>query len=40
MQNGINLHLVTSIETNTAHFIDVMSKAVDAVMPPPTREIK
>ncbi|KAI9744071.1 MAG: Mcm2-7 hexameric complex component [Claussenomyces sp. TS43310] len=40
LQNGVDLQIVSSIETNTAHYIDIMSQAVDAVMPQPTREIK
>lgn len=39
-ENGTPLKLVESIETNAKHYLDVMSKAVDKVMPEPTREIK
>ncbi len=39
-QEHINLGLVRGIETNTAHYLDVMSKAIDNVMPPATRDIK
>jgi DNA replication licensing factor MCM7 len=34
------MNLVDSIETNAKHYLDIMSKAVDKVMPDPTREIK
>jgi len=37
---GTKLKLVESIETNAKHYLDVMAKAVDKVMPAPTREIK
>ncbi|KAK6613783.1 MCM2/3/5 family protein [Botrytis cinerea] len=36
---GTPLNLVNSIETNAKHYLDILSKAVDAVMPQPTREI-
>ena len=34
------MHLVDSIETNAKHYLDVMSKAVDKLLPVPSREIK
>lgn len=34
------MKLVESIETNAKHYLDIMSKAVDKIMPPPTRELK
>lgn len=34
------MKLVSSIESNAKHYLDVFSKAVDKVMPEPTREIK
>lgn len=34
------MKLVESIETNAKHYLDIMSKAVDNSMPPPSREIK
>jgi DNA replication licensing factor MCM7 len=34
------MNLVENIETNTKHYLDIMAKAVDKVMPDPTREIK
>lgn len=37
--NQVFLNLVKSIETNTHHYIDILSNAVDAVMPEPTREM-
>jgi DNA replication licensing factor MCM7 len=38
--NGTPLNLVTSIERNAKHYLDIMAKAIDNVMPAPTREIK
>ncbi|TVY86704.1 DNA replication licensing factor [Lachnellula willkommii] len=38
-ENGQPLNLVDSIETNAKHYLDIMAKAVDNVMPAPTREI-
>jgi DNA replication licensing factor MCM7 len=40
IQEGTPLQLVESIETNAKHYLDIMAKAVDKVMPEPTREIK
>ncbi len=34
------MNLVESIETNAKHYLDIFAKAIDAVMPDPTREIK
>lgn len=39
-ESGTPLNLVTSIETNAKHYLDIFSQAVDNVMPPPTRDIK
>ena len=39
-ENGTPMKLVTSIENNAKHYLDVFCKAVDKVMPVPTREIK
>lgn len=39
-ESGNPLNLVTSIEVNAKHYLDIMSKAVDKVMPDATREIK
>lgn len=33
------LKLVSSIENNTKHYIDLVSRAVDSVMPKETEEI-
>ncbi|TVY22524.1 DNA replication licensing factor [Lachnellula hyalina] len=38
-ENGQSLNLVNSIETNAKHYLDIMAKAVDNVMPSPSREI-
>ena len=38
--NGTPLNLVASIETNAKHYLDIMARAVDKVMPDATREIK
>ena len=40
VENGTPLNLVGSIETNAKHYLDIIAKAVDKVMPEPTREIK
>lgn len=34
------MKLVTSIETNAKHYLDIMARAVDKVLPAPTKEIK
>ena len=34
------MNLVASIEANAKHYLDIFAKAVDAVMPDPTRDIK
>ena len=39
-ENNTPLNLVSSIETNAKHYLDIFCKAVDKVMPDPTREIK
>ncbi|OAQ70623.1 DNA replication licensing factor mcm7 [Pochonia chlamydosporia 170] len=38
-QTDEELHLVDSIELNTKHYVDVLSKAVDAVMPQPSTDV-
>ncbi len=38
--NDNSMRLVDSIELNTKHYVDVMSKAVDAVMPAPSSDIR
>ncbi|KIN03899.1 hypothetical protein OIDMADRAFT_102269 [Oidiodendron maius Zn] len=38
-ESGTPLSLVPSIETNAKHYLDTMSRAVDKVMPAPTRDI-
>ncbi|PBP22620.1 MCM-domain-containing protein [Diplocarpon rosae] len=38
-ESGNPLNLVSSIEINAKHYLDIMSKAVDKVMPDATREI-
>ena len=35
-----NYRLVESIERNAHHYIEILSRAVDKCLPPPTREIK
>jgi DNA replication licensing factor MCM7 len=37
--NETPMKLVESIETNAKHYLDILSKAVDKVMPNPTREL-
>lgn len=39
-ENGTPMKLVSSIENNAKHYLDIFCKAVDKVMPDPTREIK
>ena len=34
------MNLVPSIETNAKHYLDTMARAVDNVMPAPTRDIR
>ncbi|KAI6247035.1 DNA replication licensing factor mcm7 [Erysiphe necator] len=38
-ENRISMKLVSSIEKNAKHYLDIMARAVDKVMPLPTREI-
>lgn len=38
--SGTPMNLVASIETNAKHYLDIMARAVDKVMPDATREIK
>ncbi|KAM3453736.1 hypothetical protein MY3296_003579 [Beauveria thailandica] len=38
-ETGEGLKLVDSIELNTKHYVDVMSQAVDKVMPPPSSDV-
>jgi len=40
IENGTPMMLVSSIEKNAKHYLDIMAKAVDKVIPHPTREIK
>ena len=35
-----NYRLVESIERNALHYIEIISRAVDKCLPPPTRELK
>jgi DNA replication licensing factor MCM7 len=35
-----NYRLVESIERNAHHYLEILSRAVDKCLPPPTREIK
>jgi DNA replication licensing factor MCM7 len=35
-----NYRLVDSIERNAHHYIEIISRAVDKCLPPPTRELK
>jgi DNA replication licensing factor MCM7 len=39
-ENGTPMKLVSSIENNAKHYLDIFCKAVDKIMPDPTREIK
>jgi DNA replication licensing factor MCM7 len=39
-ENDSPMNLVASIETNAKHYLDLMARAVDKVMPDATREIK
>lgn len=34
------MRLVDSIETNTKHYVEIMSRAVDNVMPAPSTDVK
>ncbi|CAD6504934.1 BgTH12-00433 [Blumeria graminis f. sp. triticale] len=38
--NGVHMGLVSSIEKNAKHYLEIMARAVDNMMPLPTREIK
>ncbi|KAF5134163.1 DNA replication licensing factor [Metarhizium brunneum] len=38
-QGQEELHLVDSIELNTKHYVDVLSKAVDKIMPQPSTDV-
>ncbi|KAJ6784851.1 hypothetical protein PWT90_08704 [Aphanocladium album] len=38
-ETGEGLKLVDSIELNTKHYVDIMSRAVDKVMPPPSVDV-
>lgn len=35
-----NFKLVDSIERNAQHYIEILSRAVDTCLPPPTRDLK
>jgi hypothetical protein len=37
--NGDELKLVESIETNTKHYVEILSRAVDASMPQPDADV-
>jgi DNA replication licensing factor MCM7 len=39
-QGEEDLHLVDSIELNTKHYVDILSKAVDNTMPQPSTDVK
>jgi hypothetical protein len=39
-EEGLHLGLIHGIETNTNHYLDIMARAIDNVMPTATREIK
>lgn len=39
-QGQEELHLVDSIELNTKHYVDVLSKAVDKIMPQPSTDVR
>ncbi len=38
-ENGTPMNLVSSIETNAKHYIEIFSQAVDNVMPPPSKDV-
>lgn len=40
MDEDHNYRLVESIERNAHHYLEILSRAVDKCLPPPTREIK
>lgn len=40
MDEDTNYRLVESIERNAHHYLEILSRAVDKCLPPPTREIK
>ena len=35
-----NLHLVASIEANSKHYVEILSRAIDKLLPQPSVEIK
>jgi DNA replication licensing factor MCM7 len=35
-----NYKLIESIERNAHHYIEIFSRAVDACLPPPTKDLK
>jgi hypothetical protein len=37
--NGDDLKLVESIETNTKHYVEILSRAVDEAMPQPDADV-
>ena len=39
-QNDASLKLVQSIEMNTKHYVDIVSRAVDSAMPQPSTDVK
>lgn len=40
VDDDTNYRLVESIERNAHHYLEILSRAVDKCLPPPTREIK
>ncbi|KAF2480553.1 MCM2/3/5 family-domain-containing protein [Neohortaea acidophila] len=38
-QDGTSLHLVDSIEKNASHYIEILSRAADSLMPAPTTQL-
>lgn len=39
-QTDESMQLVDSIEMNTKHYVEIMSRAIDNVMPQPSEEVK
>ena len=35
-----NRRLVDSIEVNTKHYVEILSRAVDKVLPPPSTDVR
>ena len=38
-QFGETLKLVSSVEMNTKHYVELMSRAVDSLLPPPSADV-